>query len=256
MWLSDDNLTGLESLGHLKRLHLGSKEVTDRGLAPISRLKELESLTLWANVSKRGLNQLSGLTHLRTLDVMPGPDRPGGMDEVPLRLSGLTELRTLSLRGLGDLSLHDEDVVCLAGLRHLEWLVLDGTFTEGALRHLKELAELRRLDIGNVSCPTGEGLTQLGEMKNLGDLVISGRITDTALARLPALPSLWSLRIVTDEPIRPETIAHLRQALPMIEYIHLDRLTPGNPPLMRNSPPQRGRDPASPPVRGMPRRQR
>ncbi len=38
----------------------------------------------------------------------------------------------------------------------------------------------------------------------------------------------------------PRPIAHLKQTLPVIEYIHIDRLTPGNPPLMRNSP-ARGR---------------
>jgi hypothetical protein len=244
VWLSDDSLVGLESLGHLKRLHLWGDEVTDRSMAPISRLKELESLGLWADVSKRGLNQLSGLTHLRTLDVTPASDRAGGIDEVPLKLSALTELRTLSLRGL---TLRDEDLASLVGLRHLEWLVLDGTFTEGALWHLKDLRELKLLNIAGVACPNGEGLAQLGELKRLGDLTISGRITDAALARLPTLPSLWSLRIVTDEPIRPETIARLKETLPVIEYIHIDKLTPGNPPLIKSSPPQRGRVPANPP---------
>ncbi len=124
----------------------------------------------------RWLNQLSGLTHLRTLDVMPETDRPEGIDKVPLKLSVLMDLRTLSLRGL---ALRDEDVA--------------------------------------------------------------------ALARLPALPSLWSLRIVTDDPIRPETIALLKRTLPVIEYIHIDKLTQGNPPLIKSSPPQRERTPANPP---------
>ncbi len=244
VWLSDDSLVGLESLSRLKRLHLWGDKVTDRSMAPISRLKELESLGLWADVSKRGLNQLSGLTHLRTLDVTPASDRPGGIDEVPLKLSGLMDLRTLSLQGL---ALRDEDVASLAGLRHLEWLVLDGTFTEGALWHLRGLPDLKLLSVANVACPNGEGLAQLGGLKRLGDLTISGRITDAALARLPALPSLWSLRIVTDEPIRPETVALLKQTLPVIEYIHIDRLTQGDPPLLKSSPPQRERTPANPP---------
>jgi hypothetical protein len=242
--LSDDNLAGLESLDHLQRLHLWGDEVTDRSMARVSRLKGLESLTLWADVSKRGLNQLNGLTQLRTFAVMPAPGRTGGMDEVPLKVSTLTELRTLSLRGL---SLRDEDVASLAGMRHLEWLVLEGTFTEGALWHLKDLPELKLLIITGVSCATGQGLAELGGLKRLGDLTISGRITDAALARLPALPSLWSLRIVTDEPVRPETIARLKETLPVIEYIHIDKLTPGNPPLIQSSPPQRGRTPANPP---------
>jgi hypothetical protein len=242
--LSDDSLVGLESLGHLKRLHIGSDEVTDRSIPAISKLKELESLGLRANVSKHGLNQLSSLTHLRTLDVLPRPDWHGETDEVPLKVSGLTELRTLSLRGL---ALRDEDVASLAGMRHLEWLVLEGTFTEGALWYLKDLPELKSLSVVSVACPNGDGLAQIGGLKRLGDLTLRGRITDTALARLPALPSLWSLRIVTDEPIRPETIARLKETLPVIEYIHIDKLTQSNPPLIQSSPPQRGRTPAGPP---------
>ena len=259
VWLSDDNLVGLESLSRLKRLHLWGDEVTDRSMAPVSKLKDLESLNLWADVSKRGLNQLSGLTHLQTLDVRPGPYRRGGIDEVPLKLSALTELRTLTLQGL---ALRDEDLASLVGMRHLQWLILDGgTFTEDTLWHLKDLAELKLLTIKAVSCPTGEGLAQLGALKKLGDLTISGRVTDMALARLPALPSLWSLRIVTDEPIRPETVARLKQTLPVIEYIHIDKLTPGDPPRIQSSPAQPRRAPAdrpraNPPLRGAPRRPR
>ncbi len=244
VWLSDDNLAGLESLSHLHRLHLWGDEVTDRSMAPVSKLKELESLTLCADVSKRGLNELNGLTHLRTFAVMPAAGRTGGIDEVPLKVSALTDLRTLSLRGL---ALRDEDLASLAGLRHLEWLVLDGAFTEGALWHLKDFPDLKLLDIRSISCPTGEGFAELGGLKRLGDLTIGGRITDAAVARLPALPSLWSLRLVTDEPIRPETITLLKQTLPVIEYIHIDKLTQGNPPLIKSSPPQRGRTPANPP---------
>lgn len=256
--LSDDNLAGLESLGRLKRLHLWGDDVTDRSMAAVSKLKELESLNIWADVSKRGLNQLSGLRQLRTLSVMPGPYGTRGMDEVPLSLSGLIDLKTLSLRGL---SLRDEDLASLAGMRHLQWLVLEGTFTEGALQHLRDSSELKVLIIEHVSCPTGDGLAQLGGWKRLGDLTIRGRITDAALARLPALPSLWSLRIVTDEPIRPETIALLRRTLPVIEYIHIDKLTPGVAPLIQSSPAQPRRAPAgspraNPPVRANPRRSR
>jgi hypothetical protein len=132
-------------------------------------------------------------------------------------------------------------------MRHLQWLVLEGTFTEGALQHLRDFSELKVLIIEHVSCPTGDGLAQLGGLKRLGDLTIRGRIADAALARLPALPSLWSLRIVTDEPIRPETIALLKRTLPVIEYIHIDRLTQGNQPLIRSSPAQPGRTPTTPP---------
>ena len=243
VWLSDDNLVGLESLGRLKSLLIWSDRITDQGLTSVGRLGQLESLNLSANVTRRGLNQLSGLTRLRTLDVKPLASPPGGVDEVPLKVSALTDLRTLSLHNL---SLRDEDLVSLAGMQHLDWLVLDGAFTEDGLRHLGGLAELRRLEVTGVSCSQGEGLDRLSGLKRLEDLTLRGRITDAALARLPVLPSLWSLRIVTDEPIRPETVARLKQILPVIEYIHIDKL-PGSEPLIRSSPAQRGRTPANPP---------
>jgi hypothetical protein len=138
---------------------------------------------------------------------------------------------------------------------HLDWLVLDGTFTEDGLRYLGGLSELRLLDIAGVSCSDGAGLAEWGGLRKLGDLTVRGRITDTALTRLPELPSLWSLRIVTEEPIQPETIARLRQILPVIEYIHVDKPQP-DPPLIRSSPVPPRRGSANPPMRGTPRRLR
>jgi internalin A len=256
--LSDENLAGLESLSHLKSLLIGSQDVTDRSMMSIGKLERLESLDLWANVTRRGLNQLSGLTHLRTLAVSPLPDPSGGVDEVPLKLSALTDLRTLCLHNL---SLHDEDLASLADMRHLEWLVLDGSFTEDGLRYLGDLPELKLLDVTGVTCSNGEGLARLGGLKKLEDLTLRGRITDAALAQLAVLPSLWSLRIVTDESIRPETVAHLKQTLPVIEYIHIDKLTLGDPPRIQSSPGQPRRAPpdrprANPPLRRTPPRQR
>jgi hypothetical protein len=139
VWLSDDSLIGLESLSRLQRLHLWGDEVTDRSMARVSKLKELESLTLSAAVSKRGLNELSGLTHLRAFAVMPAAGRTEGIDEVPLKLSTLTELRTLSLRGL---ALRDEDLASPGGPAPPGMAGPRRAFTEGALWHLKDLLRI------------------------------------------------------------------------------------------------------------------
>jgi Leucine-rich repeat (LRR) protein len=253
---STENLTGLEPLGGLKRLMLCSDELTDRDMASIGKLRQMESLTLRVTrTTKRGLNQLSGLTNLQTLSVVSGLSlaESGGIDEVPLNLSAFTNLKTLSLSGL---SLQDMDVASMAGLRHLEWLNLNGTFTEETLSYLKDLSELKLLDITGVTCVNGEGLAQLGGLKRLEDLTVRGRITDTALARLPVLASLWSLRIVTDEPIRPETVGRLKQILPMIEYIHIDKPSLPDQPLIRSSPAPPRRGPVNLPTRRTPRRLR
>jgi len=251
--LSDKNVAGIKSLGRLKRLLLWSDNLTDRCVPSIGKLTQLESLDLGADVTKRGLNQLNALTHLQTLAVMPRLGDSGVIDEIPLNLSALADLRTLSLRGF---PLRDQDLASLAGMRHLEWLVLEGTFTESALLHLRSLSELYLLDVTGISCSDGEALASLGGLTKLTDLQLSGRITDAALARLPALPSLWSLRIVTDEPIRPETIAHLQQTLPVIEYIHIDKPLQTNPPFIPSTPAPPGRGPANPPMRRTPGRLR
>jgi len=240
-----ENLTGLEPLGGLKRLEIFADDVTDRDMALIGKLRQMESLHLSARrVTKRGLNQLSGLTNLQTLSAVSGlgVGESGGIDEVLLNLSAFTNLKTVQLSGL---SLQDADVASVAGLRDLEWLNLDGTFTEKTLLYLKDLSELRVLDITGITCINGEGLTQLKGLERLEDLTLRGRITDMALTQLPMLPSLTSLKIVSDEPIRPETVARLTQTLPLMPDIHIDKPPLPDQPLIRSSPAPRGRAPAN-----------
>ncbi|MEN6575917.1 MAG: hypothetical protein ABFD90_06195 [Phycisphaerales bacterium] len=218
---SDADLAALEPLGHLKRLLLppGEIDVTDEGMVSIARLRQLEYLNLgMARVTKRGLNQLNGLTNLRTLGVRVLPEAKPAIDEIPLNLSSLTDLKTLDLCGL---ALQDADLVSLAGMGNLEWLTLSGPLTENSLWHLRELSALKFLTISSISCSSGEGLAQLAGLKKLGDLTLSGRITDAALGQLAGIPLLWSLNVTTDEPIRPETVEHLRQSLPTVEYVHI-----------------------------------
>jgi len=221
--LSDLDMTHLECLKYLKYLSVfGSikgRSVTDRGMASISKLGQLEHLNLMmTGLTKNGLNQLSGLTNLQTLNVtvMADPDAMRTADEVRLDLSALTNLRKLSLSGL---SLQDADLVSLAGLHHLESLNLGDTFTEEGLWRLRDLSELKRLSISGISCVAGDRLGDLGGLTKLEDLVLRGRITNAALGRLASLPSIWSLRVETDEPIRPETVTRLKKAMPGITYI-------------------------------------
>jgi Leucine-rich repeat (LRR) protein len=222
--LSDADLACLEPLGRLKKLHVNSRYFTDRSLASISKLDQLESLDFsvfgGAGISKSGLKQLSGLTNLHTLDVKVHPVVTDPADGVILDFSALTKLNTLTLFGL---SLQDTDMASLAGLHHLEWLMLDGTFTEEGLWHLRNLPKVKLLDIRGISCTTGDRLANLGTLAKFEDMKLCGRVTDTALRRLTGFPSLWSLTVETNEPIRPATIARLKQAIPTITYIHINK---------------------------------
>ncbi|UCD57004.1 MAG: hypothetical protein JSV16_14495 [Candidatus Hydrogenedentota bacterium] len=221
-YVSDEEMACLESLGRLKKLHVGSNHLTDRGIVSISKLGQLEHLDISGHMelSKRGLNRLRGLTNLQTLDVKVFADAIRPSDGTTLDVSALTNVKTLELSGC---SLQDADLVSLAGLRHLEWLILDGTFSEEGLWRLSNLSELKHLTVNGISCTVGDRLGDLGGLAKLGHLTLRGRITDAALGRLTGLSSLWSLRVETDELIRPETVAHLKQAMPAITYIHIDK---------------------------------
>jgi hypothetical protein len=226
-WVTDRDLACLPSLARLKSLFVSSENVTDASLTVVAKLTQLEHLNfMQLKGAKRGLNQLNALTNLQTLDMVTARDMPQTIDEIPLNLSALVNLRTLRLR---QFCLSDNDLACLAGLHHLEVLDLDGAFTETALSYLKDLPEVRIMHISRVTCTDGQGLVALGSMPNLADLTLYGRITDAALQRLSGFPSLWSLTVYTDEPIRPETVAYLKQALPALQHLHFYRwsLSPG-----------------------------
>jgi Leucine-rich repeat (LRR) protein len=248
--LSEADIACLETLGRLKELIIGNKHLTDRGLASISKLNQLESLGFSvfggagvSKISKSGLKQLSGLTNLHTLDVKVYPVVMRPADGVTLDFSALTNLNTLTLFGC---SLQDADLTSLAGLHHLEWLMLDGTFTEEGLWRLRNLPELKLLSISGISCTADDHLGNLGGLTKLGNLTLRGRITDAALGRLSGLPSIWSLRVETDEPIRPETVASLKKAMPMITYIHIEKPPQTMQPEKQQSREQRGPTRVSP----------
>jgi len=249
--LSDDDAAQFESLPNLRNLFIADSNMTERGMASLGRLRHLEHLTIGGHgfLTKQALNELKDLTNLQTLDVSMLSLTKPPIDETPLNLSLLRKLKTLELQGV---DLQDADLASLAGLADLEWLMIDGSFTENGLRHLNGLDSLKLLSLTGLSSSSGEGLSRLAEFPKLEDVHLRGRTTDAALRRLTGSSLLRSVSLMTDEPIRPATIEHLKQTLPGIESIHIDRLTPDSPPLIRSGPARRGR----PPARGTPQRQR
>ena len=217
--LIDQQVACLESLENLRKLRVDGRHLTDRSVTSLSRLRQLESLSFSGVVSKGVLSQLNGLTNLRSLNVRIYSDNAGGIDETPLDLSALTNLKGLKVWGC---DLKDSDLAFLANLPDLEWLSLQsGPPSEAALVYLKDLRRLKYLEISDLTCTTGNGLAWLAGLKALDSMRLRGRITDTALHQLPALPSLRGISIETDAPIRPETVALLRQRLPAIQDIEI-----------------------------------
>jgi hypothetical protein len=250
--LSDTDLACIETLDHLKILNIMGTEVTDRGLASIRKLKQLEQLSLDARVTRAGLKQLNDLTHLQALDVGIRPDvQPRvGIDELTLDLSGLQNLKDLRLTGL---PLQDADLTFLAKLRHLESLNIYGpSLPPSSLRHLSGLSELRRLWVSGLARPTDQDLAPLANLAKVTYLDLAGDIPDTALPALGGLAGLQSLTVRTSDPIRNQTVADLKQRLPTIEYIRIMGPLP-EPTVSPHRPaggPPRGNQPAPPPRAG------
>lgn len=148
----------------LRGLNLGSTpHLSDAGLWPLLKLKELDSLGLnWATaITSRGMIPVGKMTHLRTLDLSGtkvgddglrnlagltglrrlglNVDRKPGISSAGLRhLGGMTELEHLDLFST---RVTDADVPFLAGFKKLKEVTLfdTGVTFDGAERLRKEL---------------------------------------------------------------------------------------------------------------------
>ncbi|MGD2095345.1 MAG: hypothetical protein PVH77_10095 [Phycisphaerales bacterium] len=224
--LSDADVASLEPLSHLRDVLIMYAGVSDRGLASIGKLKQLERLQLLlCTVTRSGLNQLNGLSNLQILSVSTLGNSAGTIhsDELMLDLSGLRKMKDMNLSGL---SLQDGDLAFLEHMPLLENLMIqpDSPLTGAFLRHLRKLPELNHLYVSNLSDCTGEDLAYLNGLPKLRNLTVTGDITDTVLTSLTGPSSLESLRVETDGLIRKQTVANLTKSHPAIEFIHINEL--------------------------------
>ena len=143
-------------------------------------------------------------------------------DDTPLNLKALTNLKSISL---GSLCLQESDWAFLGDLSQLEQLKLYNcnACSENGLRYIKDLTKLKSLDIQATTITDGNGLALLGGLKRLGRIRLTGRITDSALARMPSLPLLQMFDVTTDVPIQAKTIARLEQMLPGVRNVNINQ---------------------------------
>jgi hypothetical protein len=225
--LSKVDLASLEPLSHLKDLTIGCPSVPDQGLAFIAKLNQLETLHLGCSVTSDGLNHLNALPNLRYLKVVArqNASRTAPAGELTLDLSGLTQMKDLNLTGL---PLHEGDLAFLRHLPLLEKLMIQPTspLTATSLRHLQKLPELDHLWVSDLSNCTRADMAHLSSLPKLRSLTVKGDITDVALTSLTGPAPLESLYVETDHPIRKETVSNLTKSHSVIEYVHINNLTP------------------------------
>ncbi|MCL1890309.1 MAG: FHIPEP family type III secretion protein, partial [Desulfovibrionaceae bacterium] len=180
---------------------MGSISITDTGLAHLSGMTHLRKLDLSDStaITDAGLTHLSGLTRLRKLDLSGATEIT---DAGLARLSGLTRLRKLDLSGATGIT--DAGLAHLSGLTRLRKLDLSGAtgITDAGLAHLSGLTHLRELDLSGAKRITDAGLAHLSGLKDLYCLKLNRtKITDAGLAHLSGLKELWYLELNKKEII-------------------------------------------------------
>ena len=217
---TDDDFRQLARLGHLKTLDL-SNCLTDERLSQLAALEGLEYLqTNLAAVSDEGVKPLARLRNLKTLKFFhPGKSFTGaGLTH----LAGLPNLRSLTVAGsraFGDNGM--AAVATLTGLTefrswHAGWTD-EGVKKLQALKSLKNLYLWQRLTYETPACPTDETVGVLAEMKSLESLQLDeARLTYAALRRLKELPALKRLTLGGID-IPEEEAGRLKQELPQVK---------------------------------------
>ncbi len=182
--ISDDTLKLIGEFTTLTDLSLEQVSITDKGIAHLAGLQELE----WLNLYRSGIGDegLKHLKNLKSLELLPiGETNVTGKGLVHLK--DMIQLRYLGLRGN---EVHDKD-----------------------LAHLAKLTKLTELYLGETKI-TSAGILHLKEMQKLNSLWLNAtKVGDRAI---PALANLKSLRTLTiyDAHFSDDGIDQLRKQLP------------------------------------------
>jgi Leucine-rich repeat (LRR) protein len=195
----DVSMEHLSVLGNLRQLKISSSDLPESALQHLSKLSQLEVLSL---DSIKKLEHLAKLTKLRTLDI----SFTNVCGEELVHLKSLTNLVTLFL----DCHTGTRQVSgSLKNLPNLYFLSLANTDTKDAdLADLAQLTNLRLLNLQNTQI-TDTGLLHLAKLPQLSALNVSEcQITDQGVAHLASLQNLYSLNL-RDTKITDASIPHL-----------------------------------------------
>jgi len=211
--MNDEVLSYLGQLPNLRVLHItrphyndpkrNKTYYTDRGLAKLSGLKELESLHIGSiGVTDDGISHLAGLTNLRDLHISGCPITDAGC----AKLLALKSLEILAIR-------HTEMTIAglsqLSALPNLTDLYVSGIKPAPTVLDLSGLTNLKKLSLGidRSSFLTDADLVSLANLKKLEWLQMGPRrFSDKGLAHLAGLTEMERLGVggpgLTDEGLR------------------------------------------------------
>jgi len=211
----NDELKSLPTLVSLRQLDLRDTGITSKGLQHLSKMPNLQGLTLYGcvGVDDDGLQEIAKLTQLWGLSLYGTATADAGL----VHLQKLRELRVLDLR---QTRVTDVGLRNLAGLKYLRNLSIDDLKADSGLSALVDLPALEVLELLDCAL-TDDGLKSIGHLKNLRILKAYStkngeespfRVTDEGLLQLAALSKLEEAWI--DGNITPEGTMQLHSRLP------------------------------------------
>lgn len=216
--ITDDGLAHLESLKKLVWLSLASSpaqdsQLTDAGLDHLGELRDLRFLHLGGTkVTDRGLAKLVALNNVEWLGL--GFTYEGITDEgLAIISEQFPKLQTL---GLLYTSVTDDGLRHLRGLASLEQLDLSFTKIQGGeLNQLARLPKLKWLGLGGPKI-TDASLAKLASLIQLKDLwIVDAPLTDASIPHLRELKHLRGLRLRgKDMTLTASAVQELKDALP------------------------------------------
>ena len=184
-------LAQIAKMTKLKELSLDSAMLSDRKLAFIKGLKNLELLSLGrlGNYSDRGLDNLRDMTELKAL--MLHRYAGGGAGLTMLR--NFTKLEEFQIDGPG---VTDSALAPLAALSELKRLRLDNVpIGDSTLQHVRNLDKLFEIRLHGTRI-SDRGMEIIGSMKGLELIDVAYTlITDAGVAKLKDLEELRALRL-------------------------------------------------------------
>jgi Leucine-rich repeat (LRR) protein len=219
------HLRGLKNLRYLTMSHLS---VSDRGLAELRDMADLEVLeTSGSEITDVGMQQIARCKKLQTLVL----HYTSVGDEGVRALSSCPDLTYLSLQGS---QITDAGLAAIGTLTGLERLVLtdspvpheikNARTTSDGLRHLARLTRLKQLSLGGYELDVSdEGLRHLRGLKNLTSLtVILSKLTSDGLSTLRDMSKLEFLNLSHNPEIDDGGLVFLEElpALSTLELIY------------------------------------
>jgi len=215
---NDWGMQNISSLTQLENFNAHWIEgITDRGVAYLKNMPSLKSLDI--GHAKLTDKAMLDLNQIHTLEYLRLPNY--GLTDAGLK--HVTELQNLRNIWVGCSSrspLTDESLYSVSQLKNLEVLSIGGEgLTDGGMKHVAKLTNLKRLSIFYYRQLTDKGLAELAELESLTDFNL-GRGTKVSVSGLKSLNRLKKLKV-----LRLKGIHQDNSVMDISGLTNLERLT-------------------------------